>query len=453
MLEAMKLSLQLFSERFSPFQFKQARILEFPAYANFAQSFANTIPYSEAIGFIAHPSDPSKIDMVTYVTAHEIGHQWWGHQLVPSDQQGATMLIETFAQYSALLVMEKMYGRDQIRRFLKYELDRYLRARGGEVVEELPLARVEDQPYIHYQKGSLAMYWLKEVVGEAVVDRALAKFLQQYAFKVPPYPNTKDFLAILRAEAGPQHDALITDLFERITLLDMKTTAATTRKLPDGRHELTLQIEAHKRYADGKGQETEAPLDEEIDIGAFTVEPGKTGFEAGSVLALSRHRIVSGLQTGHADARQATGLGGRRPVQQAHRPQLRRQPESGERGPVTQPLCSRAARARRRGRRARLACSLGVLAGPARRVRGAACSPGRRLCAARRRAAPRRGRADRARAGPLLRAVAVGVGAHRMRQLPRPGARLRARPTRCRCSRPGATARRRGCARRRRCAT
>jgi len=297
MLEAMKLSLQLFSERFSPFQFKQARILEFPAYANFAQSFANTIPYSEAIGFIAHPSDPSKIDMVTYVTAHEIGHQWWGHQLVPSDQQGATMLIETFAQYSALLVMEKMYGRDQIRRFLKYELDRYLRARGGEVVEELPLARVEDQPYIHYQKGSLAMYWLKEVVGEAVVDRALAKFLQQYAFKVPPYPNTKDFLAILRAEAGPQHDALITDLFERITLLDMKTTAATTRKLPDGRHELTLQIEAHKRYADGKGQETEAPLDEEIDIGAFTVEPGKTGFEAGSVLALSRHRIVSGLQT------------------------------------------------------------------------------------------------------------------------------------------------------------
>jgi ABC-2 type transport system permease protein len=297
MLEAMKLSLQMFSERFSPFQFKQARILEFPAYAMFAQSFANTIPYSESIGFIAHPTDATKIDMVTYVTAHEIAHQWWAHQLVPSDQQGATMLVESFAQYSALLVMERLYGRDQLRRFLKYELDRYLRARGSEVVEELPLARVEDQPYIHYNKGSLAMYWLKEVVGEAVVDRALAKLLHQYAFKVPPYPNTRDFLAILRAEAGPQHDALITDLFEKITLLDMKTSAATTRTLPDGRHELTLQIEAHKRYADGKGQETEAPLDEEVDVGAFTVEPGKTGFAADSVLALTRRRIVSGQQT------------------------------------------------------------------------------------------------------------------------------------------------------------
>jgi ABC-2 type transport system permease protein len=297
MLEAMKLSLAMFSERFSPFQFQQARILEFPAYASFAQSFANTIPYSEAIGFIAHPTDPSKIDMVTYVTAHEIAHQWWGHQLVPSDQQGATMLIETFAQYSSLLVMEKMYGKDQIRRFLKYELDRYLRARGGEVVEELPLARVEDQGYIHYQKGTLAMYWLKEVVGEAVVDRALATLLQQYAFKAPPYPNTRDFLAILRKQAGPQHDALITDLFERITLFDMKTTEAYARKLPDGSFELTMTIEAHKRYADGKGQETEAPLDEAIEVGAFTVEPGKTGFAAGSVLALDRRRIRNGTQT------------------------------------------------------------------------------------------------------------------------------------------------------------
>jgi ABC-2 type transport system permease protein len=205
--------------------------------------------------------------------------------------------VETFAQYSALLVMERMYGKDQIRRFLKYELDRYLRARGGEVVEELPLARVEDQPYIHYNKGSLAMVWLKEVLGEPAVDRALATLLRQHAFKAQPYPNSSDFLAILRAEAGPQHDALITDLFEKITLLDMKTVSATTRPLPDGHHELTLQIEAHKRYADGNGRETEAPLDEEVEVGAFTVEPGKAGFAADSVLALQRRRIVSGMQT------------------------------------------------------------------------------------------------------------------------------------------------------------
>jgi aminopeptidase N len=216
---------------------------------------------------------------------------------VPSSQQGGELLVESLAQYSALLVMEKMYGRDQIRRFLKYELDRYLRQRGGEVVEELPLARVENQGYIHYQKGSLAMYWLKEVVGQDVLNRALAKLLKEYAFKAAPYPNSRDFLRILRAEAGPQHDALITDLFEKITLLDLKATAATATKRADGRYDLVLEVEARKLYADGKGQETEAPLDEPVDIGVFSAEPGKEGFGADAVLHFERRPVRSGKQS------------------------------------------------------------------------------------------------------------------------------------------------------------
>jgi aminopeptidase N len=233
MIDGMKISLEMFSERFSPYQFHQARILEFPAYATFAEAFAGTIPYSEAIGFVQNHKDAKndeKIDLVTYVTAHEIGHQWWAHQVIGANKQGMTMLSETFAQYSALLVMEKLYGKEQIRKFLKGELDAYLRARGGEVVEELPLYRVENQQYIHYRKGSLVMYWLKEVVGEDVVNRALSKLLAEYAFKPAPYPSSADFIRLLRAEAGPQHDALITDLFEKITLYDMKATDAKAKK-------------------------------------------------------------------------------------------------------------------------------------------------------------------------------------------------------------------------------
>jgi len=296
MLSAMKTSLQLFGEQFSPYQFKQARILEFPSYANFAQSFANTIPYSENIGFLTRLGDPDKIDVVTYVTAHEIAHQWWGHQLVPSRQQGGTLLVESFAQYSALLVMEKLYGREHMRRFLKYELDRYLRSRGGEVVEELPLARVENQGYIHYQKGALAMWWLKEVVGAEKVNRALAALLREFAFKPAPYPNSTDFLRILRREAGPQHEALIADLFEKITLVDVKATQPQVVARPDGRFDVSFTVEAKKFHADGKGRETEAPLDEPFDIGVFTAEPGRPGYSAASVLLMQRQPIRSGTQ-------------------------------------------------------------------------------------------------------------------------------------------------------------
>ena len=296
MLEAMKTSLQLLSEAFSPYQFKQLRILEFPAYASFAQSFANTVPYSEAIGFIQHRKEPEDIDMVTYITAHEIGHQWWGHQLVPSYQQGATLLIEAMAQYSALRVMEEVYGPEQIRKFLKYELDRYLRARGSERLEELPLARVENQGYIHYQKGGLAMYLLKEELGVEVVDRTLRRLLAQYAFKPAPYPNASDFLRVLREEAGSGHEQLIADLFERITLYDLKAESAKTRQVAGGRWETTLTVKARKLYADGLGKETPAALDEAFEIGLFTAEPGKEGFTRQSVLAFERHRLRDGEQ-------------------------------------------------------------------------------------------------------------------------------------------------------------
>ncbi|MFO0335208.1 MAG: M1 family metallopeptidase, partial [Pseudomonadota bacterium] len=296
MLDAMKISLELFSERFSPYQFRQARIIEFPGYEDFAQAFANTIPYSESIGFVVRAADPDKIDMVTYVTAHEIAHQWWAHQVMASGQQGATMLIESFAQYSALLVMERLYGRDHVRKFLKYELDRYLRSRGSEAVEELPLARVENQAYIHYQKGTLAMYWAKEVLGEDAVDRALRALIRRYAFQAAPYPNTRDFLALLRAEAGPAHDALIADLFERITLVDAKATDATVTKRADGRWDVTFAIEARKFYADGTGRETEAPLDEPFDVGVFAVRPGERDFDSKAVLAMERRPIRTGRQ-------------------------------------------------------------------------------------------------------------------------------------------------------------
>jgi hypothetical protein len=299
MLDAMKDALDVYSQRFAPYQFRQARILEFPAYETFAQAFANTMPYSEGIGFIQNqPAESSdeKIDLVTYVTAHEMGHQWWGHQVIGADKQGMTMLSESFAQYSALLVMERRYGREQLRRFLKGELDRYLRSRGGELVEELPLVRVENQPYIHYQKGSLIMYWLKEVVGEDVVDRALKGLLARYAFHGPPYPSSADFVALLRAEAGPRHDALITDLFEKITLYDMKASDATASRRSDGKYEVRFVIEGRKLYADGRGKETEAPLAEPFDVGVFSVKPGDRGYQRDSVLLLEQRPLRGGRQ-------------------------------------------------------------------------------------------------------------------------------------------------------------
>jgi hypothetical protein len=296
--KAMEAGLDYFQANFSPYQFHQVRVLEFPApQGSFAESFANTIPWSEGIFFIADNRDPERIDMVTYVGAHELGHQWWAHQVIGADEQGGTMLSETLAQYSAAMVMKHMYGPDMMRKFLKFELDSYLRARGGDVLEEQPLERVENQPYIHYRKGSLVMYRLQDEIGEDAVNRALRHLLHDYAFKGPPYPTSAELVKDIRAEAPADKQQLITDLFEKITLYNVKASHAVARKRPDGRWDLTFTVDAKKVYADGAGRETPAPMNETLDIGAFDVDPSDAHYNQSKVIAVERVPIHTGVQT------------------------------------------------------------------------------------------------------------------------------------------------------------
>jgi ABC-type transport system involved in multi-copper enzyme maturation permease subunit len=295
-LNALGVSLDYYRAHFGPYQFNYARIIEFPGYASFAQSFAGTMAYSESAGFNSNTNDPTKIDFTTYIVSHEVAHQYWAHQVVGADMQGDTIMSETLAQYSALMVMKHLYGPDKIRRFLKYELDNYLRSRAGEAVEELPLERVENQPYIHYRKGSVAMYLLQQRLGEDAVDRALARFLAKWRFKGPPYPRSLDLIAEFRKEAKtPEQQQLITDLFEKITLYDLKVSDASTRKDATG-WITTLTVKADKYYASGKGVETKAKLAEPIEVGLFTARPGIGEFSSGNVVVMEQRPIVSGTQ-------------------------------------------------------------------------------------------------------------------------------------------------------------
>jgi ABC-2 type transport system permease protein len=298
MILAAQKALDYYTTNFSPYQFKQLRILEFPRYGIFAQSFANTIPFSEDIGFIADLRDPDQIDYVYYVTAHEVAHQWWGHQIVSADVQGASMLIESLAQYSALMVMEQQLGRDHMRRFLRHELDGYLRGRGSERVEEEPLDRVEEQQYIHYNKGALVFYRLRDEIGEDAVNRALRNFLKAYAFKGPPYPTSLDLLALIRAETPPDKQGIVTDLFEKIVFYDNRVIEASAKPRPDGQWDVTMKLHLAKLDVDGHGNETPRAYDEPIEIGIFARADGAKEADE-KVLLLDKQKVEGSEPTLH----------------------------------------------------------------------------------------------------------------------------------------------------------
>ncbi|HEY0160395.1 MAG TPA: M1 family aminopeptidase [Thermoanaerobaculia bacterium] len=296
MLDAMAASLDYYQANFGPYQFDHFRVVEFPAYHNYAQAFAGTIAFSESVGFISEYNEEDTLDLVSGMIAHELAHQYWPNQMMGAEMEGYTFFVETLAQYSTYLVMKQLRGEDQIRRYLQYDLDRYLWGRSGEK-EEPPLARVLGQDYLSYRKGPLALHLLTKRLGDDAVNRALRNMLARYKFKPAPYPRTLDFIAALRAEAKTAEEQnLITDLFERVTLYDLKVTEPTATPRADGRWDVTVPIEAKKFYVTGEAVETETPLDERIEIGLFTAEPGAGIFDKSHVLLMERHPIRSGKQ-------------------------------------------------------------------------------------------------------------------------------------------------------------
>src|ERR1700722_4717326 len=287
MLASSRAGLDYYQRIYSPFQFTQFRILEFPRYRTFAQSFPNTVPYSEAIGFIGRIKKPTDIDFTYFVTAHELGHQWWAHQLVGADVEGSNMMSESLAEYSALEVMAHKYGRDLMHRYLRHELDTYLRGRSGEIRHEPPLALVQREQYVWYQKGGQILYTLADYIGEDKLNLALHNFLMQYRYANAnnqvdaqdttrattfgdPYPDTRMLVDAIRAQTPPELQYLVDDGFNRIVLYDNKAVSATSQKTAEGKYKVTLEVQARKFEADGNGAETPMPLADYIEIGVFS---------------------------------------------------------------------------------------------------------------------------------------------------------------------------------------
>lgn len=293
MQESVRDSIDYFSEAFGPYQHRQLRIIEFPGYRRFAQSFANTVPYSEQIGFITDLRDPDNIDPVYYVTAHEVAHQWWGHQVGAADVQGSAVISETLSQYSALMVLQHKYGFDNMRKFMRFELDRYLAGRSAERIGEQPLLRSENQDYIHYQKGSVVMMAIADRLGENRLNANLKAFASRYQYRNDPFPTTIDLVRFISLDTDEAEAAFIADQFNYITLYDLRLAAASSELQADGRYKVVLTIIADKLRSDELGQQSSVPLNEQIDIGLFSADPDKFNRD-NNVLYLQKHALVNG---------------------------------------------------------------------------------------------------------------------------------------------------------------
>ena len=288
-MRGMKASLEYYTKVYGPYRFKQLRVVEVPPYSIFGRAHAGTIAFSEAIFFSRLKE--GELDQAFYGTAHEIGHQW---QEGGAYVRGAGYLGESFANYSAVMVMEKTYGPEAARRAYGFHMERYLVGR-AEQSNEVPLLDVEFQPYIMYRKGALALYTLRDFLGDDAVNGALRRYLEKYRDAGPPYPTALDQYAELRAITPDSLQYLLTDLFETVTLWDVRTERAVVEPAGTGAYTVAIDVVAKKTRADSVGRESEVPMDDLVEVGVFAA-PHEGGAQ-GETLYLTRHRIKSGKQT------------------------------------------------------------------------------------------------------------------------------------------------------------
>jgi ABC-2 type transport system permease protein len=316
MMKGLKASLDYNAKNFSPYQHKQARIIEFPRTAgSFAQSFPNTIPFSEGVGFIADVDDENDdgVDYPFAITVHEVAHQWWAHQVIGADVLGATMLSESMSEYVSLKVLEHKQGKNKMRTFLKKALDDYLLQRTLERKRENALMYNDGQGYIHYQKGSLVFYALSDYIGEEKLNGALKKYVEKVKFQEPPYTTSIDMVNYIKEVTPDSLQYIIKDMFETVTLYRNRVLEAKTTELENGKFQVDIEFEVLKYRNDEKGRKyygekvgdtlsyktdkmkkpiLSVPLADYIDIGIFTEEE-VDGKKQEVELYLKKHKITA----------------------------------------------------------------------------------------------------------------------------------------------------------------
>lgn len=270
-IKGIKISLDYNSKNYFEYPYTVIRIIEFPAYSNFAQSFATTIPYSEDFGFVADFSKTADYNYAFRVTSHEVAHQWWGHIVTPSNTSGANIISETLAEYVSLMTMKQEYGENGIKSFLKNSLDSYLSSRQFSFKPERSLMNVETGAYIWYEKGSMIMYDLQDVVGEDVINKALRSFLEEFKYFEKEYYATSEDLYNAIYKVTP--DSLkykVDDGFKEIVLYENRVTDSKTKKLDNGKWETKFTVNSKKIYYDDTGKERNIDTNKNlVDIGLF----------------------------------------------------------------------------------------------------------------------------------------------------------------------------------------
>ena len=288
MVKSVQASLYYYSKEFGPYPYSHFRVLERPGPGRGMHAEAMTIDYQEGYSLMKPTS--GGLDLPYHIMAHEVAHQWWGFQLVPAAVEGAGLLVESLATYSAMQVVEENLGYEHLLQYLSQMRQEY----------EVPRSRAappllkSNNAFMNYRKGPFALFALRTYIGKDRVNNALRKMLHSFTAN-PPLPTTLDLYRELKVVTPDSLQYLLHDLFAANTFWELETSDASIKQLSAGKWEVTLDVNARKVVVDLAGRETELSMNDLVQIGVFA--PAVNGAKQRKPLYMEMHRIKPGKQT------------------------------------------------------------------------------------------------------------------------------------------------------------
>jgi ABC-type transport system involved in multi-copper enzyme maturation permease subunit len=297
---AYKDGLNYFNSVYGPYPFKDIRLAETSIYGPREGSFTTFDTYAEYHTWNANFNDPNQVDYCYLKTVQQLAQQWWRFQVAPNNTVGSLVIPEGLSVYSSLVMAERKYGKANMRYIVLDNLWYYLFVRRRLEEKEHPLIKA-DQWFEWGGKAAVALYGLRDLIGEDSLNSALREFKNAYAFKTkPPYAGSNDLYRYLQKHTHDSLQYYLTDSWQKITLYDSKITdvkAVSTGK--GNEYKVTLKVDVAKVYIDGKGNDVPAKqMNDYIDIGIFAADSkNKEGRSQVNPLYLKKYKLNYGKHT------------------------------------------------------------------------------------------------------------------------------------------------------------
>ncbi|HTR32068.1 MAG TPA: hypothetical protein VMH27_22505 [Puia sp.] len=282
-MNAYRDGLRYYSAAYGSYPFRNIRLVETSNYGPREGSTVTTNTFSEPNGWNAHFSDPDQFDYLYSATIRNLAQQWWRFQVAPNSTVGSMVIPEGLADYDANVMLEKKYGKANMRGRLLDRLFAYVIIRRRMPEEEHPVLTANTW-FEWGGKAGVVLYGLRDLIGEDSMNVALREFREKYGYREHgPFAGSNDLYAVLKRHVPDSLQYYLTDTWEKVTMYDNKVLSVKAVKTgrPD-EYEVTIKVGIDKFWIDNKRNDHPAVgMKDYIDIGVLGADVKDAGGRTG----------------------------------------------------------------------------------------------------------------------------------------------------------------------------